>query len=604
MLNIVGVAEERPFSIDITGVTHYSRQTATNGAPVTFAVPHHSRVWLEALTNGTTEVTLSFIGTDDAEGFNRSSTLLVTAAVPAPSLLLQVTPYLPMDSTENVFDTYLPGYYLPWLPMITLGGGVFSPQKMRLAADLPLGFGVTQVRFTLSDVTSYTGFCMNASAPSGTGLEDGDFSFHQTQNSTNVTAAFFNGRAVTDFWCKDYGGYCKVTAEFLDKDGNVVAAAEDEAPRRTPDAPPDDFIAEHWRQSEAGYWQAVYPLITAPPFAMDWDEEPAALGNARTDGSYSHGSTGDGLTVWQEYRGYTVDGGAGFIGKRHVRLSPVDKELLVQVNTQGEYYTDVGTGGAVMQSPIWIFGTDYAMSDVAYFFSDPLKGAGINLYWVKRDFVPLQGPAIMNRTNAYRYEGDMVYTPKQGVQPPITGDLNGKTWISADAEYSAFLGRPNRAQYYSVFPPANGIFRFMMGQNRDMQLPGFVLLLFPSRHAWVARENNAPYKVYPQTKNAFTILDDPDVPNDPHRLGSVVNVVGVAEERPFSLDITGVTHYSGGEFLDVIRYCVAHELFHLLGSKDNQGPLTNLYSPPFNDIIISKNELLQINLKQKKGVTP
>ena len=41
----------------------------------------------------------------------------------------------------------------------------------------------------------------------------------------------------------------------------------------------------------------------------------------------------------------------------------------------------------------------------------------------------------------------------------------------------------------------------------------------------------------------------------------------------FSTDIAEVAHYTSIEFLDIIRYCIAHELFHLLGGKDNCGPL-------------------------------
>ncbi|MCL1921613.1 MAG: hypothetical protein FWG50_11190 [Kiritimatiellaeota bacterium] len=70
----------------------------------------------------------------------------------------------------------------------------------------------------------------------------------------------------------------------------------------------------------------------------------------------------------------------------------------------------------------------------------------------------------------------------------------------------------------------------------------------------------------------------------------------------FNTDIAGVTHYTGIEFLDVVRYCIAHELFHLLGGEDNYGPLTNPYSL-FSNIVISPVELSQVNLKTRLGVT-
>ena len=298
----------------------------------------------------------------------------------------------------------------------------------------------------------------------------------------------------------------------------------------------------------------------------------------------------------------------GFCSNATALSGPFRKEFLVQVNMQDGIFADVGTGGAINLNIDWgTFDKALIMQKVAQFYCDYDCGAGIDLYWVNRPFVPLEGPPIeygngsaRERANAYRYTGDMVYFPKQGAT--VTGDLNGSTWISSDTEYKATV--PSTT-YQELFPPAHGMFRFMMEQNRDDKLSGFVLLLLTSRYSEIARENNyAPYKTYPKDSNAFAILSL-QAPDVPHQRGAVVNIAGIAEERPFNPNITtGLGHYSSAEFLDVIGYCIAHELFHLLGGFDlvSLNGISGVFLP-LNQITISSAELQQINLKSKQGVT-
>ena len=206
-----------------------------------------------------------------------------------------------------------------------------------------------------------------------------------------------------------------------------------------------------------------------------------------------------------------------------------------------------------------------------------------------------------NQVATTRYSGDMVYTPKLGTT--VLGDLNGSTWISSDTEYKTTVPLAN---YYVVFPPANGSFRFMMEQNRDSHLSGFVLLLLTSRNADISRrDNNAPYETYPQQPNAFTILKD-NAPNAPHEQGSVVNVASVSEECPFDPSKNGVEHYTASEFGDVVKYAIAHELFHILcGPNHNlNSPGTIFGSGPYlSTLTTPENEMSQINLKTRCGVT-
>jgi hypothetical protein len=61
--------------------------------------------------------------------------------------------------------------------------------------------------------------------------------------------------------------------------------------------------------------------------------EPAALGNRRTDDTYSHAGTDGGLPVKDEYRGYLLDVGLGLI--LSTMVTPA-RELL-QINLGQKY---------------------------------------------------------------------------------------------------------------------------------------------------------------------------------------------------------------------------------------------------------------------------
>ena len=125
-----------------------------------------------------------------------------------------------------------------------------------------------------------------------------------------------------------------------------------------------------------------------------------------------------------------------------------------------------------------------------------------------------------------------------------------------------------------------------------------------SRHAWVSRENNnAPYKTYPQPSNAFTILETHT--DAKHQQGAIVCLAGMAEERPFATRIEGGTHYSNVEFLDVAGYSIAHELFHLLCGPDDNLSAGTVFGtgPKLSTLQAPLSEVLQINLKERRGVT-
>ncbi len=280
---------------------------------------------------------------------------------------------------------------------------------------------------------------------------------------------------------------------------------------------------------------------------------------------------GDGLTVLDEYRGYLLDGGADF----------------------------TGTGPAANPSAFATFNKTQAMQEVAKFYCHPTRGAGIDLYWVNRPFVPLTGPAIdygtngTGRADAYRYTGQMFYQ-----QPPAvvcSNEVDGSTWIIADNKYSKHLN--NKPVYEEIFPPEGGVHKLLLGANRDLSLSSFTLLLFLSRQSFVL--NNGSVRPAPPP-SCLTYLDGDDFASQ----GSFVFAVMVSEEAPFTYS---ESHYTTGQFQEHLWWSTAHELGHLIlgGYHAPMGTGSLMSSRSFlSTCVVSTEELFLIDLKTRKGVTP
>lgn len=475
---------------------------------------------------------------------------------------------------------------------IMFSGGTFTPQQMRLVVDVPSHFGITQIGFRLAEVSRHDSFCMGVPAPSGTGENDDDYSFSKTGNLTNLTVAVSDGRASAEIYCKDYGGYCRVFAEYYGADGSAFTIASDQLPRATHELGGTRRIADVWRDAEVDKWLSRHGTA-APFFGLDWDGELAALGTKRTDGPRSHAAGGDGLSVWKEYRGYWVDGGAHTTDPGHVALSPVDKDLLVQVMVQDDYLADLGTGAAVNAAAVQALDLSSVMHEVAKFYSHPTRGLGINLYWVFTPFtMPVTPHTYSNDnefvSNLYRYTGDIHYTGQT-----IT---NGSLWIREDRKL--LVDDPIR--HREVF--ANGddetaivkqTSKFIQHNRNDTELKDFVKLVLPSRVG--IRRADGRYVMTSQMHAEAHYDASPTVFQGAH-----VDILNISEDNFFN----GGTHYSVGTFADLIAYCIAHELFHLIGDRHAGGGTNPLSGPfrPLSQIEASVQELLQVDLPNRASV--
>ena len=373
-------------------------------------------------------------------------------------------------------------------------------------------------------------------------------------------------------------------------------------------------IADAWERDKIVEHNGVYPgapLTWSPALFADTggDDEPAALGNRRTDGSYSHADTGDGLTVFQEYRGYEVDGGAGFTSARHIRLSPALKELLVQVAEQDSYTSDIGTGDVINPSAVQTYNLAVLMQSVAQFYSHSTRGAGIDLYWVRTSFSMPTMPYDYNDgehvDNLYHHVGTIEYVPTS-IFPSNLTVSGGSVWIWRDLKLLREDDRINR-EYFSLgdntnaFPKATSI---LIKHNRnDEELKDFVKVILPSRTGMRLRDS--------ATGNSYCRMESgghaqalfnasPTIFQGAH-----VDVVNIAEENYVQLGV----HYSTDTFINVVKYSVAHEGFHVIGGR-HQNPeppgTGSLIQPflPLDDITISSSELQEINLKERISVIP
>jgi len=204
-----------------------------------------------------------------------------------------------------------------------------------------------------------------------------DFSFAATTNQREAVAqvASGEGRIEADYtwaplWCKDYGGRVIIEADLYGTDdaGNefkfpIAFAASGNPKENTALRLPLDRnangIGDVYERSQRQAWADQYHAgVTSglPPdmFANeggdfekgDPDNVSDTLGSNRQT---SHAAGGDGLSLFEEYRGYILDGGSGHLGG-HLRLSFARKEMLLEVDTSAS----LGAGGGTTWGVPWL----------------------------------------------------------------------------------------------------------------------------------------------------------------------------------------------------------------------------------------------------------
>jgi len=342
-------------------------------------------------------------------------------------------------------------------------------------------------------------------------------------------------------------------------------------------------------------------LLTSPnPSANTLEDDPGL----------SHGAAGDGLTVWQEYRGYWVDGSKSTTEPHHTRLSPARKELLVQVNELPGMAQQVSFNP---DNALAAYDVNTVMQQVADFYGDISRGLGIDLYWVRRDFTAFGPP----------------YTPE--LLPPVDhqerfyGEVRQEYWSSDDLVNrilitkslpyaTSFIRYDNRLTTPPFDTQGNFVlYKQLAGrpetefirESRDPNLKDFVKLVMLDRRSDLQVTISNGQTIFwtdVQQDNAVT----PIINNAPTLQGSWICVCAIAEE---GVAMTGLRrHYTATEFNQRLVWATAHELCHLLigGSHFNQpGYLMtgNLPAPAGIDTITAGcDEIQLIDLKGRRSI--
>jgi hypothetical protein len=312
------------------------------------------------------------------------------------------------DAVDGVAN-YLPGYE-GTTPKVSTGTtfntSAYVGQRMRIIVNgAGTNAGITEIFFRITDTTSHAGYAGNGTDPKITGQRnDDDFSFAELrdlrgaglkaggdpkQQGGKIEADY----AWVDFWCKDYGGV--VTVEVSIFAGNQRVGTEF---LQAPVDRDNDSIADKWELEKVTEWENRYWVNAMPRgrkidfFSPANDDEeldpdsPVYDSKKDTDGGTNmpgHKTKGDGLTVFQEYRGFILDGGghdgdgANPHGGGHLRLSPAVKELLVEVDAM---VFAQGITPGIANKPTG--GITTVMNKVSQGFSDNDNGAGIRMYWL------------------------------------------------------------------------------------------------------------------------------------------------------------------------------------------------------------------------------
>ncbi len=212
---------------------------------------------------------------------------------------------------------------------------VNSPQQMKLVAAyvefetgglrvVPPPNGVTSIDFALSDTSAFKGVAANWPKTGGSTAPDFDLG-----NGSHLRTVSFGSdhTARVDFVAHDYGGVTNVEAS---PDGGatrvVIRVPKDDDSNMLPDA----------------CWRADGASVSCSNLTASADRDS----NPGVGGPPTFGILGDGLSVYEEYRGF-------MIGGQHKRLRPTKRDFFIHRQN---------IGGALNAGDFGLVGTGFVGS--------------------------------------------------------------------------------------------------------------------------------------------------------------------------------------------------------------------------------------------------
>jgi hypothetical protein len=247
----------------------------------------------------------------------------------------------PRPNLEVVVE---PEGYDKWIPKGSRdenapGNHLAVHARLKTKDGSPLRDQVTKFIFELVKVSNQPGVCMNFPAGGDKKKPEPDLKFHRDYNpelaifdetgnrvkwgpraETPTGSYTYASATVSSF---DFGAYgeLQVTAEMADGSRIIGHLNTDRSQTiiLLPKRRPGSKIADAWKER----WREKFPNIMTLPDDDDSEEDPQG---SHPDKGCNH--KGDGLTLYEEYRGFYIRG-------RHRRTDPTRKDVFIYDTTGG-----------------------------------------------------------------------------------------------------------------------------------------------------------------------------------------------------------------------------------------------------------------------------
>ncbi|MDB5356136.1 MAG: hypothetical protein JWN24_2589 [Phycisphaerales bacterium] len=236
---------------------------------------------------------------------------------------------VPLGEEILVLDVIPQTDYQKWLPRGDLDDAKKAGNKLRFEARLtatdgkPVRSKVNQFFFELEKTSKEPGVCMNWPGP-GEATTDFDLKFDWDGASAlfprddSFQSAMSKPGPQTSvsgsISCYDFGAYGYLKGYVRLEDGRRVYAHLNSDRGRT-------RVPIPWRENDSSKAATQYKIDGKIPDAKDSDDDEKPLGG--------HGQTGDGLCVYEEYRGFATINRSGE-KPEFARLDPLKKNLFVR----------------------------------------------------------------------------------------------------------------------------------------------------------------------------------------------------------------------------------------------------------------------------------
>ena len=341
------------------------------------------------------------------------------------------------DAVDGIAN-YLPGYEGTTAKLSRTVDQAMQVIVQGLAAN-------TVYKISSVNTTKYDGIASNAMASFfanyNSSATDNDFALQSgnadVADGTDVSVTSdANGVAKIEIRARDFGG--QTTIWVKNAAGTLLAER-----KLVLDSGDNDGIADKWEYEMVDRWTNQYGVAGLSLAASlnrfgpnGQDDEMLDPDGDRTQRLVEQAGTGDAHTVWEEYRGYFLDGGGldgngqnGHAGG-HIRLDPARKEILLEVDRVAVLNNVPGNGTLEQKLKAILDGASKV-------FSNADRGAGIYLYYMFDEAaVAVPTEIQLDDGTALKNSRDTASARAAGI-PNLATDFVHVLFVDKDLGYSA-----------------------------------------------------------------------------------------------------------------------------------------------------------------------